>query len=147
MTSSYSYTSSLNVTSSSLSPLNFQKSFKAVVQGLPSAIHSGDMIKIRVFGRPQFPLKTFNRQTQFEQFLIPQYLPTSSYYAIKDNETEEIILDFDSYTQISCDQFGNYFLMDTTSYPQERYFRIIIKVEENGQVYTFDNNNVFKIVR
>ncbi len=147
LTSSYFYTGSIITISSSLSPIDLQKSFKATIQNLPTTIHAGDIIKIKVFGRPLFPLKNFNRQTQFEQFLIPQYLPTSSYYAIKDNETEEIILDFDQFTQISCDSNGNYFLLDTTSYPQERYFRIIIKVEENGQVYTFDNNNVFKIVR
>lgn len=147
LTSSYFYTGSLNLTSSSLSPVNVDVPFQVVVQNLPSLIKDGNVMKIRVFARPQFPLKNFNRQTQFTQFLIPQYLPTSSYYAIKDNETEEIILNFDSYTQISCDQGGNYFMLDTTSYPQERYFRIIIKVEENGKIYTFDNNNVFKIVR
>ena len=147
LTSSYLYTGSLGFVSSSLSPLDLQKPFKLVVQNLSSTIHSNDIIKIRIFGRPQFPLKNFDRQTQFTQFLIPQYLPTSSYYSIKDNETEEIILDFDNYTQISCDQYGNYFMLDTTSYPQERYFRIIIKVEGDGEIYTFDNGNVFKIVR
>jgi len=37
--------------------------------------------------------------------------------------------------------------LDTTSYPQERYFRFLIRIEENGLVYTFDKNNIFKIVR
>jgi len=147
LSSSYFYTSSLNITSSSLSPVNVQKPFTTVLQNIPSSVKSGDVIKINVFGRQQFPLKNFNRQTQFTQFLTPQYLPSSSYYAIKDNETEQIILDFDNYTQISCDQNGNYFLLDTTSYPQERYFKLLIRVEENGTIYTFDKGNIFKIVR
>ncbi len=147
LTSSYFYTSSLTITTSSLSALDIEMPFSLVIQNLPSTVKDGSIIKVRIFSRPQYPLKNFNRQTQFTQFLTPQYLPSSSYYAIKDNETEEIILDFDSYTQISCDENGNYFLLDTTGYPQERYFRIIIRVEENGEIYTIDNNNVFKIVR
>jgi hypothetical protein len=147
LSSSYYYTSSINVTSSSLSPIDVNRPFTTVIQNIPSSVKSGDLIRINVFGRQQFPLKNFNRQTQFTQFLTPQYLPTSSYYAIKDNETEQIILDFDNYTKISCDQNGNYFMLDTTSYPQERYFRLLIKVEESGSIYTFDKGNVFKIVR
>lgn len=147
LSSSYFYTSSLNIVSQSLLPLDTNKPFAAVIQNIPSTVKAGDLIKINVFGRSEFPVKNFNRQTQFTQFLIPQYLPTSSYYAIKDNETEQIILDFDNYTQISCGPTGNYFLLDTTSYPQERYFRLLIKVEDNGQIYTFDKGNIFKIVR
>ena len=147
LSSSYFYTSSFNINSSSLLPINVQKPFTTVIQNIPSSVKAGDIIRINVFGRQEFPIKNFNRQTQFTQFLTPQYLPTASYYSIKDNETEQIILDFDSYTQISCDENGNYFLLDTTSYPQERYFRLLIKVEESGSSYTFDKGNVFKIVR
>lgn len=147
LSASYFYTSSLNILSSSLTPINFQKPFTAIVQNVPSTIKSGDIIRINVFGRQENPIKNFNRQTQFTQFLTPQYLPSSSYYAIKDNETEEIILDFDNYTQISCDPNGNYFLLDTTSYPQERYFKLLIRVQASGSIYTFDKSNIFKIVR
>jgi len=141
------YTSSINLTSSSLSPVNVNSPFVAVVQNVPDSVNAGDIIRINVFGRQQFPLKNFNRQTQFTQFLTPQYLPSSSYYSIKDNETEQIILDFDNYTQISCDSNGNYFYLDTTAYPQERYFRLLIRVEASGSIYTFDKGNIFKIVR
>lgn len=147
LSSSYFYTSSLNIDSTSLSPVNTVKPFTTVIQNIPSSVKSGDMIRVNVFARQEFPIKNFNRQTQFTQFLTPQYLPTSSYYSIKDNETEQIILDFDNYTKISCDPSGNYFLLDTTSYPQERYFRLLIRVEDNGMIYTFDKGNIFKIVR
>jgi hypothetical protein len=145
-TSSY-YTSSINYTSMSLSPVDTQVPFTAIVQNIPATVKAGDMMKIKVFGRPQFPLKNFIRQTQFTQFLIPQYLPTSSYYAIKDNETEEIILDFDSYTQLSCDANGDYFILDTTSFPQERYYKILLRVEDGTTIYSFDEGKTFKIVR
>ena len=147
LTASLSYTASVTLTSSSLSPVNWGQMFTTVIQNIPSTVKAGNIIRVNVFARPQFPLKNFNRQTQFTQFLIPQYLPTSSYYAIKDNETEEIILDFDNYTQLSCDPNGNYFMLDTTGFPQERYFKLLIKTEASGSIYTFDKGNVFKIVR
>lgn len=137
----------LSLQSSSLSPVNINKPFVTVIQNIPPVVKAGNVIRINVFARPEFPLKNFNRQTQFEQYLIPQYLPSSSYYSIKDNETEEIILDFDNYTQISCDASGNYFMLDTTGLPQERYFRLLIKTEQSGSVYVFDKGDVFKIVR
>lgn len=147
LTSSYSYTSSINLISSSLTPVNFNKSFTTVLQDIQTTVKSGDIIRINVFARPEFPLKNFNRQTQFTQFLIPQYLPTSSYYCIKDNETEQTILDFDLNTKLSCDTNGNFFMLDTTSFPQERYFKILIRTENSGSIYTFDKSSIFKIVR
>jgi len=148
LSSSYFYTSSLNIISSSLSPINTQSPFTTVIQNLPSSVKSGDIIKVNVFARQEFQLKNFNRQTQFTQYITPQYLPSgSSYYAIKDNITEEMILDFDENTAISCDKNGNYFLLDTTGYPQERYFRILIKTTDGSQSYTFDKGNTFKIIR
>ena len=147
LTSSIDYTSSISYTSNSLSPVNFNKPFVSIVQNIPSTVKAGNVIRVNVFARPEFPLKNFNRQTQFTQFLIPQYFPTSSYYAIKDNETEQIILDFDNYTGLSCDSNGNYFMLDTTGFPQERYFRILIKTTNGYLSYTFDKGNIFKIVR
>lgn len=147
LTSSYSYTSSINLVSSSLTPIDLNKPFTTTLQNIKPTVKAGDILRVNVFARSQFPLKNFNRQTQFTQFLIPQYLPTSSYYAIKDNETEQTVLDFDSNTKLSCDQNGNFFDLDTTGLPQERYFKILIRTEQNGNTYTFDRNGIFKIVR
>lgn len=148
LTSSLFYTSSVTYTSMSLNPVEFDKPFVTVIQNIPSTVKAGNIIRVNVFARPEFPIKNFDRQTQFAQFLIPQYLPSgSSYYAIKDNETEQTILDFDEYTTLSCGLNGNYFMLDTTGFPQERYFKLLIKTENSGAIYTFDKNNVFKIVR
>ena len=147
LTSSVNYTSSVSFISSSLSPLDVRKPFIVAVQNVPSIVKAGDILRIGVFARPEFSLKNFNRQSQFTQFLTSQYLPTSSYYAIKDNETEQILLNFDNYTKISCNENGNYFVLDTTGYPQERYFRILIRVDTTGSIFTFDKGNVFKVVR
>ena len=147
LTSSITYTSSVVIGSSSLDPLQLNKPFVTVVQNLKPTVRAGNIIRVNVFGREEFPLKNFARSTQFSQFLTPKYLPVTSYYSIKDNETEEIVVDFDNYTQISCDLNGNYFLLDTTGLPQERYFKILIRTEQSGSIVTNDNGDVFKIVR
>jgi len=145
-TLSYSYTGSVSMTSSSLSPMQVSNPFVVVVT-LPEKVKNNQIIKVAVSGREQYPLKNFQRLPQFSQFLTPLYLPSSSFYAIKDNETEEIILDFDNYTRLSCDAHGNYFMLDTSGLPQERYFKVLIKVEQSGSIYIVDNSDIFKVVR
>ena len=71
LSSSYFYTSSVNFTSSSLSPVNTSQPFTAVIQNIPSSIKAGDLVRINVFARQQFPIKNFNRQTQFTQIFNP----------------------------------------------------------------------------
>ena len=148
LTSSYAYTSSITFTSTEMTALDVGRPFAIVVQNVHPTYKVGDIAKIGVFGRKQFPLKTFGISSQQEQYLVPEYLPTSSYYALKDNETGEIVIDFDSYTQIGCEYpDGNYFVIDTTGLPQERYYRVLVRVENDGQIYTMDCGKVFKITR
>lgn len=133
--------------SSSLEPLQLSTPFTIVVKNLNDQYKFGDIVRINLFGRVQFPLKNFTRKTQLSDFLTPKYLPSSSYYSIKDNETEEILVDFDNYSKVSCDGSGNYFILDTTGLPSERFFKVLAKVEQSGSVFTIDNNDVFKISR
>jgi len=147
-TSSYTYTSSVSLSSSVLTEIDTERPFTITLQNIHPTYKAGDMAKIGVFARKQFPLKHFGKSTQQEQYLVPEYLPTSSYYALKDNMTEEIVMDFDNYTQISCEYpYGNYFVIDTTSLPQDRYYRVLIRVEDGQTTYTFDCGKVFKVTR
>jgi hypothetical protein len=147
-TSSFSFTSSVNLTSSVLAPLDVERPFTITLQNVHSTYKEGDMAKIGVFGRKAFPLKQFGKSTQQEQYLVPEFLPTSSFYAIKDNQTEEIVIDFDSYTRIGCEYpNGNFFILDTTSLLPERYYRILIQVQDSQTTYTFDTGKTFKITR
>jgi len=150
LTGSYS-TSSANTSSiigsSSLQSVEFNHPFTVVVQNLKPEVRSGNIMRVDVFAKPEFVLKNFQRLTQFSQFITASYLPTSSYYAIRDNITEKFVVGFDNNTRLSCDLSGNYFLLDTSGLPQERYFRVLIKTEQSGSSYTFDNGNTFKVVR
>ena len=147
LNASTEYTSSVTMSANVLQPVDTGSSFNVVVQNLRDKYKASNIVRVNIFGREELPLKNFERKTQFSQYLTAKYLPTSSYYSIKDNETEQILIDFDNYTKISCDENGNYFLLDTTGLPQERYFRILIKVDDGTIVQSFDHDSVFKIVR
>jgi hypothetical protein len=147
-TSSYSYTSSVSMTSSIFTPLDVQRPFSITVTNVRPQYKTGDIAKLGVFGRMQFPLKYFGKSSQQEQYLVPQYLPSSSYYALKDNQTDEIVVNFDSFTQIGCEfPNGNFFVIDTTSLPQDRYYRVLIRIEDGINTYTIDTGKIFKITR
>jgi hypothetical protein len=147
-TSSFSYTSSINMTSDVLSSMDTTRAFTVALQNLHPTYKAGDIIRIGVFGRKQFPLKTFDRSTQQTQYMVPEFLPTSSYYALKDNETDEIVMDFDNYTKIGCEYpSGNYFMIDTTGLPQDRYYRVLIRINDGRSIHTIDCGKTFKLVR
>lgn len=116
---------------------------------LKDAYKAGSLPKIYVFARDRYPLKNFQKAYQQPSMVTPKYLPTSSYYMIKDAESEEVLVGFDQYTKLSCDpNNGNYFKLQTTGLPQERYLKIFIKVEyADGTVDIADTQKVFKITR
>jgi len=103
--------------------------------------------KFRIGTRPKYPLKTYATSSAY---LTEYRLPTSSYYAVKDAQTEETIIDFDTtYTQISCDTKGNYFNFRMNGLMPERTYKVIIKTEKSGSELTqiHDNGYYFRVVR
>ena len=72
--------------------------------------------------RPQFPARVFQTSSLYT---TNHYLPTASYYAIKDLDTNEFIINFDSdYTQISADSEGSYFKLYMNGLEPERYYQV-----------------------
>lgn len=135
-----------NFNTASLSPVTSSLGVSVSIKGIKTEYKSGSKVKFTVFSRETNPMKQF--VSAQSNYLTSKYLPTSSYYSIKDNESEEVIVDFDDYTKLSCDQYGNYFHLDTTGLPHERYYRILIKSEFNdGSIQIFDNQSIFKIKR
>ena len=135
-----------NFNTASLSPVTSSLGVSVSIKGIKTEYKSGSKVKFIVFSRETNPIKQF--VSAQSNYLTPKYLPISSYYSIKDNESEEVIIDFDDYTKLSCDQYGNYFYLDTTGLPHERYYRILIKSEfSDGSIQIFDNSSIFKIKR
>lgn len=102
--------------------------------------------RFRINIRDQYPTRTF---TTSSVYLNNKLLPSSSYWSIKDLDTEEIIVDYDtSYTKISADSNGNYFDVYMNGLEPERYYKLLFKsVLSNGETIVMDNNYYFKVIR
>ena len=131
----------------SLTPVDERDPFNVVIRNLTKNLKFGSMPRVDVYARSKLPLKNFVRGYQMNQYLTSSLLPTSSYYSIKDNESELTVIDFDDSTKLSCDGNLHYFVLNTTSLPQERFYRILIKVVTNNEVQIFDNGYIFKVTR
>lgn len=108
-------------------------------QYLPQAIQ-----RFRVNARPQFPPRIF---TTSSFYTTNYYLPTASYWALKDLDTDEIVIDFDTqYTKISADSNSNYFDVYMDGLEPERYYKILIKTLVGGTTQVLDNSYYFKVV-
>jgi hypothetical protein len=104
----------------------------------------GSIEKFRINSRPQFPQRIFQTASIYT---TNYYLPTSSYYAVKDLDTNEFVIDFDTnYTQISADNESSYFTLYMNGLEPERYYEILIKTEIGGEVLILEDNYYFKII-
>jgi len=132
----------------SLTPIVSSRSYNLIIQDMGNRYKFGSIPRINVFARDNNPLKGFNKGIQLSQYTTSSYIPVDTFYSIVDNESSEVILDFDDGTRLSCDGVTNYFLLDTTGLPQERYYKILLKsVAGDGRISIFDNGNIFKITR
>lgn len=92
----------------------------------------------------KYPIRTFDTASQFTG---TNYLPTASYYSIKDLDTNEIVIDYSTdYTQLSSDDKGNYFDVYMNGLEPERYYKVCVKTNINGSTLILDDNYYFKIV-
>lgn len=105
----------------------------------------GGKQKIRVKAAPKYPTRTFTTGSIYKTAYA---LPSGSFYAIQDEFTKEIVIDFDTtFTKISCDSNGNYFNLYTSDLEPERYYKVLISSSIDGSEFVIDDDNIFKIVK
>jgi hypothetical protein len=130
----------------SLTPVtgSAQDEYKVVVSNLKNEYVVNTKVKIRLKGRDMYPSKTFDRTFSYDQV---KYLPSgSTQYQIEDYITGETIFPFGDYTKVSCDSTSNYFIMDLSTLPINRTYRLKIKIVESGITTIVDDKYIFEIV-
>ena len=132
------YTGSIAIVSSSL--------FTVTLGNNKSEYQQDSVQRFRVNVRDQFPTRRFQTTSLY---LDNKALPSSSYWSIKDLDTEEIVVDYDTtYTKISYDASGSYFDVYMNGLEPERYYKLLFKtVLTNGETIISDNNYYFKVIR
>ena len=117
--------------------------YKVVFSNLKTMYNKDSKIKVRIRGRELYPLKSFTTTFEYDQ---NKYLPTSSYYQLQDEISGDIYFPFGEFTKISCDQSGSYFILDLTSLPEKRIYRLKLKVTNDGIDTIIDDRFLFEIV-
>jgi hypothetical protein len=103
--------------------------------------------RFKINVRPQYPPRTYSTSS-FSFNLVNYALPSSSYWSLKDLDTEEIIVDYDdNYTKISCDGTSSYFDIYMNGLEPERYYKLLFKTIVGGNTIVLDNNYYFKVIR
>jgi len=110
----------------------------------PGVFYSQSVNIFRVNARPTYPPKVW----QTSSIYITNYaLPENSYYAIKDLDTNEMVIDFDTtYTKLSCDASGSYFELYMNGLEPERYYTVLVQTTIQGSTIVFDDNYSFKVI-
>jgi hypothetical protein len=103
-----------------------------------------DKTKFRFLVRDRIPVKTYATSSNY---IKSKRLPTSSYYAIQDEQTSMYVVPFDDNNVISCDNKGNYFKVNFNTFLPNRYYKVLIKVKMDGGDIekTIDDSIYFKV--
>ena len=135
------YTSILNGSESSIVS---DSNIKMSLAENPGTFNINSINRFRLNISPTYPARTFQTSSLY---VSKNYLPISSYYAVKDLDTNEFIIDFDTqYTQISADSTSNYFDIYMDGLEPERYYKLLIKTTIDGSTRVYDDNYYFKII-
>jgi hypothetical protein len=129
----------------SLGILNTNKEY-TIYSKMKEVYNINEIAKIRIFSRPKFIEKTYSTNAQY---LINYALPENSFYEIRDNVTNDIIIPFDTIgTKLSCDGTSNYFTLFMNNFQPERYYKIIIKTKISlYEEIIVDDDLIFKVVQ
>lgn len=101
--------------------------------------------RFELFARPKYPTRTFSTTSNY---LTTYRLPANTYWGLRDENTEEMVIDFDTnFTKVSASPSSSYFDMYMGGLEPERYYRILLKTNINGSTNIIDENIVFKVVR
>lgn len=115
------------------------------IKNLKESYSEGEIAKMRVGVRPAYPTQSY---ATTNAYLNTYRLPSSSLYSVRDVVTNEEIIPFHANgTQVNCDSNGNYITIDMNTFLPVRYYKIIFKVMNDGEIRYIDNNFAFKVNR
>ena len=101
--------------------------------------------RFRLTTRKRYPDRAFVTSSNY---LDTQYLPTTSYYSLRDATTDEVVIPFDtSYTKLSADSDGMYFDLWMEGLQPKRYYKLQFRVDNTDGINIYDEDYYFKVVR
>ena len=118
------------------------------MKGLRPEYKENSRVRFRMVGRERYPEKTYSTTPST---LSVKYLPSgSSFYSIKDAETNDVLVPYGSGSKLSCDSRGNYFNLWLDGYQPERYYTLEYRIQSGSGTEDeidqyFDEGFTFKV--
>ena len=133
-----------NTGSSTTQVLDQQNLYISLAEN-PGIFYSESVNRFRLNVREKYPKREYVTGSLYTK---QHYLPSSSaWYAVKDLDTNEFVVDFDNnYTKISADATSSYFDLYMNGFEPERYYQILVKVDAGGSTTIYDDEYYFKVV-
>ena len=121
-------------------PQTFMSIYNNVGEYYPQSV-----ARMRLAAIPKFPDRVFQTSSLYTtNFYLPE---TTSLYAIKDSETNEFVVNFDSdFTKISADETSSFFDIYMNGLEPERYYTVLIKTRLDGTTQVYDEDIMFKVI-
>ena len=116
--------------------------YKVSLKRLKKSYKAGGRYDIEVFARELYPQKTFQNTFGYSTGSL---LPTSSFYQIKDNESDDIIIPFGEYSKLSTYGNKSRISLDLTNFEVNRSYKVELKVEISGSSEYFDDDYIFEV--
>jgi hypothetical protein len=105
-----------------------------------------EKVKFRINARDKYPVRVF---TTSSLYTTNKRLSQSTYWAIQDLKTTDMVVDFDTnFTKVSYDQNGSFASLYLNGLEPERYYKLLVKTTlPTGETIDVDNDCIFKITR
>lgn len=105
-----------------------------------------ERVKFRINARDKYPARVF---TTSSLYTTNKRLPQTTYWAIQDLKTTDMVVDFDTnFTKVSYDQNGSFASLYLNGLEPERYYKLLVKTTlPTGETIDVDNDCIFKITR
>lgn len=125
-------------------PVVTTEQISIVTEGFKPEYTVSDSARFNLRVCPKYPSRVYTTSSIYSNSYI---LPDESYWGIRNEYTNEMVIDFCEGTKISADNLGNYFNLDMGMLETGRYYRVLYQVNlDSNKRITFDNRNIFKVV-
>lgn len=113
-----------------------------ISKNLKESYTQGEVDKVYFVVRDKYPDKRFDA---VQRYRTQYYLPSESYFRIRDEVSDVILYDFDQYSAISCDPSGSYMVLNTSQLEPNRYYTLDLKIKSGSLVFYPEFKYTFRV--
>lgn len=117
-------------------------SVSIMAKNLKESYTQGEVDKVYFVVRDRYPDKRFDA---VQRYRSQYYLPSESYFRIRDDVSDVILYDFDPYSAINCDPSGSYIILNTSNLEPNRYYTVDLKIKSGSLVFFPEFTYTFRV--